>query len=245
MLEGAVAIVTGGAKGLGKTISQHLIQKDVHVIVFDKDQEALNQIPFACTKYCIDITDESAVQTTIESVYKEIGEVNILVNNAGVIYSSPLINIMNKEKFVHDYQTFKKVLDINLNAVFLVSSFVAAKMVMNRTKGVIINISSICSKGNAGQSAYSAAKAGVNALTKTWAKELGPLGIRVVAVSPGFIETESTISSLSPGIIDSIKKRIPLRSFGDSQAVAKLVISAIENNYINGAILNVDGGCSL
>ena len=240
-----VAIVTGGASGLGLATATLLHEKGHKVIVFDKNQQALEKLPSHFKCFCIDITEESEVCSSVNLVLQDHASIDILINNAGVIYSHPLINIMNREQPVHSFNSFKKIIDINLNAVFLMGSIVAEKMAMNRTRGIIINISSICSEGNAGQSAYSAAKAGVNALTKTWAKELGAFGIRVVAISPGFIETESTLSSLNTNLLDSIKNRIPMKRLGTPQSVAKLILSTIENEYINGAILSIDGGCSL
>ena len=139
----------------------------------------------------------------------------------------------------------EKVLSINLDSVFLITSNVVENMVSRRAKGVIISISSISSEGNAGQSAYSAAKAGVNALTKTWSKELGPLGIRFASISPGFIDTISTHASLSISQIESIKRQIPLKKLGHPKSVYQAAKFIVDNEYVNGAIIELDGGLTI
>ena len=118
-------------------------------------------------------------------------------------------------------------------------------MVINKTKGVIVNISSISSQGNSGQTVYSAAKAGVEALTRTWSQELGIFGIRVVAVAPGFMDTESTHKVLNNKIINDLKQKIPLKFLGNASHIAETVLHCIENEYINGTVVRIDGGISI
>ena len=125
------------------------------------------------------------------------------------------------------------------------TSVVVEQMVMHRSKGVIVNISSISACGNEGQTAYSAAKAGVNAMTVTWSKELGPMGIRCNAISPGFIDTDSTHNALKEKIIAHIHSNTPLRRLGQVEEVSQAVASVIANDFINGVILNVDGGLKI
>jgi 3-oxoacyl-[acyl-carrier protein] reductase len=110
---------------------------------------------------------------------------------------------------------------------------------------VIVNMSSISARGNAGQSAYAAAKAGVEALTRSWAKELGPLGLRFVAVAPGFIDTPSTRAALSVEILEELKQKTPLRRLGEVANVALAVIYALENDLLTGTVLDVDGGLTI
>jgi 3-oxoacyl-[acyl-carrier protein] reductase len=126
--------------------------------------------------------------------------------------------------------------------VFYITSRMVERWVALRNKGVVISISSISARGNAGQSAYSAAKAGVNALTATWAKELGPLGHRFAAIAPGFLDTPSTRAALSEATITRLQQQIPLRKLGDVEHIYLSARHIIENDYINGAILDVDGG---
>ena len=122
---------------------------------------------------------------------------------------------------------------------------VAGHMVKNRTKGVILNISSIAANGNKGQSAYSAAKAGVKALMHAWSKELGPLGIRVLNVSPGFCETESTSNVMPVSVLNEITREIPLKRLGSASEVADVVLMAVKNDYLSGTTIEIDGGLKI
>ena len=237
-----VAIVTGGANNLGLEISKELKKNGIDVIIFDIDESRLSELKDEFFVYKVDVTDEKEVSKAIQTVLNKFKRVDILINNAGVIYSEPLINIMSIDSMRHSYKSFKNIIDINLNSVFLVSSYVVESMIKNRVKGVIINISSISAKGNAGQSAYSASKAGVEALTKTWAKELGGFGIRSVAIAPGFIDTGSTNRALNEKIIKHIKSNTPLKRLGRADEVSNTVLFLINNEFINGTVIELDGG---
>jgi 3-oxoacyl-[acyl-carrier protein] reductase len=118
-------------------------------------------------------------------------------------------------------------------------------MLRRRKKGVVINLSSISAHGNPGQSAYSAAKAGVNALTRTWAKELGGFGIRFVSIAPGFLDTASTRAALSEPILSRLQEQIPLRRLGEVEHIYQTVRFIIENDYVNGTVLEIDGGLTV
>lgn len=243
--EGKVTVVTGGANGLGLAISQGLRDEGATVVVFDINEAALARLGEGMTGYAVDITDYAAVQAAVGGVIERFGSVDILVNNAGVIYNEPLINIMNSSEMKHSYERFKKNLDINLNAVFIMSSVVAEQMVLKRIPGVIVNISSISAQGNAGQTAYSAAKAAVEAMTKTWAKELGAFGIRSAAIAPGFIDTDSTNTALNEKTIKHIVGNTPLRRLGDAYNIFQSVKFIVENDFVNGAVIGVDGGLTI
>ena len=153
-----------------------------------------------------------------------------------------MVNFLKKDDRLHSRDSWKKVLATDLDSVFYVTSRSVDSMLNRRQKGVVISISSICANGNIGQSAYSAAKAGVNALTKTWAKEIAPLGIRFASISPGFLSTESTSKSLNENQISNLKKIIPLKKLGDSISIAQAADFIISNEYVNGTVLEVDGG---
>jgi len=137
---------------------------------------------------------------------------------------------------------WNKVLASDLSSVFYMTSCIVDKMITTRTRGVIVNISSISASGNAGQSAYSAAKAGVNALTAVWAKELSPMGIRVLAIAPGFTETDSTKEAVAETTLRETIKRVPLRRLGRPDEIAEGVLSAIRNDFFNGKVMELDGG---
>lgn len=244
-VRGKQAIVTGGVRGLGRAMVEALVERGAFVTVFDSNTAGLVELresrPEVTGIHC----DVSSHERVVEAVAKYHGEhksADILVNNAGILYSAPLARITMSGIERHDADMWDKTLATNLSSVFYMTSCIVEKMIIARTKGVIVNISSVSASGNAGQSAYSAAKAGVNALTATWAKELGALGIRVVAVAPGFAETESTKAALSESSLQEIMKKVPLRRLGKAQEIAQGVISVIENDFFNGKVLELDGG---
>jgi 3-oxoacyl-[acyl-carrier protein] reductase len=166
----------------------------------------------------------------------------VLINNAGVLHSEPLIRLADSGLQKHELGTWDLVLRTNLNSVFYMTTCVVEKMVRTRKKGVVVNIGSISAAGNPGASAYSAAKAGVHALTHAWARELGPMGIRVIAVAPGFMDTDSASAAMSETAMRETIKRVPLRRLGKPEEVAKAVVSVIENDFFNGKVLELDGG---
>jgi 3-oxoacyl-[acyl-carrier protein] reductase len=240
-------IITGGASGLGKNMVSYFSKNgEYKVVVFDINKNVQKDFKNTSVElYCVDVTKEEQVVQGVDEVFKKFGKIDVLVNNAGAIYNEALINLMDSEDIKHKYENFSNYLSINLDSVFLVGSNVAAKMVENRTKGVIINMSSIAANGNVGQSAYSAAKAGVNALTKTWSKELGRFGIRVVSISPGFIDTKSTNEALSENTIKHIKSNTPLRRMGKPNNISSTVKFIIDNDFITGTVVEIDGGLEI
>lgn len=244
-IENKLIVVTGGASGLGKQIAISLLQKNANVAVLDIDDEGLEVLSAEYSeincRHC-DVTDANEVRQIVDELHAEFGTIHALINNAGLIHSEPLVNIMAEGDKKHSLDTWERIIRINLTSTFLVGVHVAEKMVLDRTKGVIVNISSISASGNVGQSAYSAAKAGVNALTATWAKELGVMGIRVVAVSPGFIATESTRRALSEAALKELERETPLRRLGQAEHVAEAVIFALQNDHVTGKVIDVDGG---
>lgn len=232
------ALITGGASGLGQGVVSCLIERGYQVAVFDLNRYQYDKV----LSIELDVTDEAQVVAGVEQVMANFGHIDVLVNAAGVIHSQPLLNLMSRDQVRHDYASFRRVMDIDLHAVFLVTSVVAEHMLLQRTKGRIVNISSISAKGQAGQSAYAAAKAGVEAMTKVWAKELGGLGITVNAVAPGFIDTPSTHQALKPEHIATITRETPAKRLGQVDNVVKAVCYAIDNDFVNGSVLSVDGG---
>jgi 3-oxoacyl-[acyl-carrier protein] reductase len=244
-LSEAQVLVTGGGRGIGRHLVQRLAGEAGRIAIFEKDEAAMADVAKenpAINCYRCDVTDPAAVAKAVAAMEKDGFEVNVLVNNAGLIQSAPLINMLEKSNRVHSAEIWQQVLAANLSSVFYVTGQVVDHMLKRRRKGVVINMSSISANGNAGQSAYSAAKAGVNALTRTWAKELGGLGIRFVSIAPGFLDTPSTQTALSEAILTKLKQQIPLRRLGEAEHVYQTVRFIVENDYLNGAVLEVDGG---
>ena len=198
-LRGKKVIVTGGVRGLGRSLVDTLVAKEANVAVFDVNAEGLAGLHAKYPNvYCVecDVSNNEQVIDATARYHAEFRSADVLINNAGIFYSAPLVRISSSGIDKHDTAMWNKVLAINLSSVFYMTACIVEKMISTRTKGVIVNISSVSASGNAGQSAYSAAKAGVNALTATWAKELSMMGIRVAAVAPGFTETEVNQRSL-------------------------------------------------
>jgi len=247
-LRGKKVIVTGGVRGLGRCIVEKLVAKGATATVFDIDVQGLDKSRKEAANLnwveC-DVSNYEHVVAATNQYHEKFGAADVLINNAGILYSAPLVRITAAGIEKHDLAMWNKVLATDLSSVFYMTACIVEKMVTARTKGVIVNISSVAAAGNAGQSAYSAAKAGVNALTATWAKELSLMGIRVVAVAPGYTETESTKQALSDAMLREIVKKVPLRRLGKPEEIADGVLSVIENDFFNGKVIELDGGLIL
>ncbi|MEY2494821.1 MAG: 3-oxoacyl-[acyl-carrier protein] reductase [Verrucomicrobiota bacterium] len=247
-LSEAQVLVTGGGRGVGRHLVQRLVAEAGRVSVFENDESAIAELMAAhpgihC--YSCDVTDSAAVAEAVAATEDDGFELDLLVNNAGLIHSAPLINVLEKKDRVHSAEVWQQVLAANLSSTFYVTGHVVDHMLRHRRKGVVVSMSSICARGNAGQSAYSAAKAGVNALTATWARELGGFGIRFASIAPGFLDTPSTRQAVSEAILTKLKERIPLRRLGEVEHIYQAVRFIVENDYINGCVLDVDGGLIL
>ena|ERR1035437_3068534 len=241
-------LITGGGKGIGNFLAISLSKTASKVIVIDNDKASLDAMDksLGISTYCCDLTNHEEVNKTISEIFNDFANVNVLINNAGLIHSEPLFNMLNRNDPKHSIENWKKTIDINLNAVFYTTVNVVEKMYAKRIKnGLIINISSISAQGNSGQSAYSAAKAGVEAMTKTWSKELGMFKIRCVAIAPGFFNTESTKNSLSENVLSKWQNAVALKRLGNLDEIVSGVKFIIENDYFNGKILSIDGGLSI
>jgi 3-oxoacyl-[acyl-carrier protein] reductase len=242
---GKRVIVTGGVRGLGRCTVDQLVGLKADVTVFDFDAAGFEDLRSSHPEVtCIecDVSDYAQVTTATNLYHDQFGCADILINNAGIIYSAPLVTISAPGVEKHSVMMWDKVLRTDLSSVFYMTSCVVAGMLTARKKGVIVNISSVSAAGNAGQSAYSAAKAGVNALTAVWAKELAPLGIRVVGVAPGFTATESTKSALTEATLRDTVRRTPLRRLGQPAEIAAGILAVIQNDFFNGRVFELDGG---
>lgn len=245
-LKDRVAIITGGARGIGKKISQAFLEEGAFVYIFDVNEEegarTVDEFQSAYDNkvnfFKVDITDEKGVEQSIKKIIEAKGRIDILVNNAGITRDNLILRMSLKD--------WKKVIDINLTGAFICSKHTVKYMVKNRS-GKIINISSIVGiHGNAGQSNYSSAKAGIIGLTKTLARELAGRNILVNAIAPGYIETEMT-EKLSDKIKEKLMEQIPAGRLGSVDDVAKtaLFLASDDSNYITGTVINLDGGMGI
>ena len=240
-------LVTGAGRGIGHFIAMGLLDKAAKVFIIDRDQQLLASLAIHEKLVCFhcDITKAEEVEKVIAEIFELHGGINTCINNAGIIHSEPLVNFLSKAEKKHSIENWKKVIDVNLNAVFYISSNVAEKMIAKKEKGVIINISSIAAQGNIGQSAYAASKAAVEALTKTWSKELGMFKIRCACIAPGFFNTPSTREGLTDNMLAKWQKSVPIARLGELNELLSAVEFIITNEYFNGKVLALDGGLIL
>ncbi|WP_409253384.1 3-oxoacyl-ACP reductase FabG [Bacillus sp. SCS-153A] len=241
-LKNKTAVITGSANGIGLAAAKKFAEEGCKVIMADYDENKGAAEAHKIKEeggdavFCqVDVANRESVNILAERIIKEFEGIDILVNNAGITRDAMMAKMSEED--------FQQVLDVNLTGVFhCTQAFLPA--LINSGKGKIINTASASGLfGNVGQTNYAASKAAVIGMTKTWAKEFGPKGINVNAVAPGVIETEMTA-----GIPDKVKAQmnalIPLGKFGkpEDAANAYLFLASDESDYINGVVLQVDGG---
>jgi len=250
-LKDSVIIITGGGQGLGRAMAEYLAGRGARLALVDLDQQRLDEAVAACKSaggdarpYICNVANEDQVSNMVSQVASDFGTINGLINNAGILRDGLLLKVRDGEIQKMPLNQWQSVIDVNLTGVFLCTREVVAKMVELQSTGLIINISSISRAGNMGQSNYSAAKAGVAAMTVVWAKELARYGIRVAGIAPGFIETEMT-ASMKPEALEKMTAGIPLRRMGKPEEIAHSAAYLFENDYYSGRILELDGGLRL
>jgi 3-oxoacyl-[acyl-carrier protein] reductase len=241
-------LITGGAGFFGQFLCKYLLDVGAEKVFlvdlsFDNIEVSIRDSARVELIVC-DLTRTDDVSQMMNKLFDN-DYFDVLINNAGYIHSELLINVLNKNSPVHAVDNWEKVIALNLTTCFLASSNAAIHLVKRKRGGLIINISSIAAKGNLGQSAYSAAKAGVEAMTKVWAKELGMFKIRSVCVAPGFIDTPSTHQSLSEAVVEKWRRSISIGRFGDLEEIGKTIKFVIENDYLNGTVISIDGGLTI
>jgi len=246
-------VITGGAQGLGRAMAEHFAADGAQLALIDMNADTLAEAEQICLDkgakkvkgYVVNVTDEDAVEQVFNQVVADFGAVNVLVNNAGILRDGLLIKCKEGE-ITHKMplQQFQSVLDVNLTGSFLCGREAAAHMAKAGNGGVIINISSVARAGNMGQTNYAATKAGVVAMTVTWARELGRFGIRCGAIAPGFIETPMT-AQMKPEAIDRALSMVPLRRWGQPEEIAHSARYIIENDFFSGRVVEIDGGVRL
>jgi 3-oxoacyl-[acyl-carrier protein] reductase len=243
-----VAIITGAANGIGFATAEKFINEGAIVIVCDINAEQIKQAVVALEEvtsiknqaegFVMNVTDRAGIDAVVESVIKKYGCIDILINNAGITKDARLVNMTEEQ--------FDAVIDVNLKGVFNCTQAVVPHM-LKAGKGAIVSASSVVGLyGNFGQTNYAATKFGVIGLTMTWARELGPKGIRVNAVCPGFVET-GILSSMPEDVLKGMKDRSWLRRLGQPEELANVYafLASDESSYINGIALEASGGISL
>jgi 3-oxoacyl-[acyl-carrier protein] reductase len=244
-LKDKVSIITGGGKGIGAVTCKKFAKEGAKVVIGDIDTasaEALRDQIIAdggeAFAIRLDVTDRASVKAAVEAVLKKYGRIDVLVNNAGIIKDNTLQKMTDEE--------WDAVISINLVGTYNCAKAVVDTMVAQGS-GVIINASSVVGLyGNYGQTNYAATKWAVIGMAKTWAKELGPKGIRACAVCPGFIDTPIR-APMPEKVIDAMIKKVPLRRLGKPEEIAATYafLASDEASYFNGAALEVTGGVTL
>ena len=242
-------VVTGAGRGIGRAIALQLARRGADTALFDVNDADLDETASLCAAesvqargYRVNVADESGVSAAMARVASDFGRLDGLVNNAGIVRDGLLVKV--KDGAVVGRMTMENwnaVIGVNLSGVFLCAREAAAQMIGFGHGGVIVNISSISRVGNAGQTNYSAAKAGVESMGVVWAKELARYGIRVGSIAPGFTHTE-ILASLRPEMLDKLTEPVLLKRLGRPEEIAHAALFIFENDFFTGRCLEVDGG---
>ena len=244
-LEGKVALVTGAAYGIGLAIARAFAEAGAKIVfncsrqeTVDRGLAAYKELGIDAKGYLCDVTDEQAVKAMVADIEKTVGTIDILVNNAGITKDGLMMRMTE--------QQWDAVIAVNLKSAF---NFINActPIMMRQRSGSIINMASVVGvHGNAGQSNYAASKAGLIALAKSVAQEMGSRGIRANAIAPGFIETAMT-AALSDEVRKEWMKSIPLRRGGKPEDIADVAtfLASDMSAYISGQVIQVDGGMNM
>lgn len=238
-LQDKVALITGGARGIGRATAELFLKEGARVAIVDVDEAevkaAADELGESAMGLVMDVTSQASVQAGVDAIVANFGQIDILVNNAGIIKDAQLSKMVEAD--------FDAVVAVNLKGVYNTGQIVAKHMV-DRGTGVILNASSVVAiYGNFGQTNYVATKAAVIGMTKTWARELGRKGIRVNAVAPGFIRTRMT-EGIPDKVMEQLNAKVPLGRMGDPKEIASayLFLASDDASYITGHVLSVDGG---
>ena len=243
LLKGKVSIITGGSRGIGRSICLKFAEQGSDIIFTYRSseeqakllQEELSLFGVKSEGIMSDASDFQSAQDLIEHIEKKYSKIDILINNAGITKDGLLMRMTEED--------FDRVVSVNMKSVFNMTKCVQRTMLKQRS-GSIINLSSIVGvKGNAGQSNYSASKAGIIGFTKSIALELGSRNIRCNAIAPGFIQTEMT-DKLDEKTVELWKKSIPLKRGGEGEDVSNvcLFLASDLSSYVTGQVINVCGG---
>ena len=257
-LEGKVVVITGGGRGLGRAFASELADKGANLALVDLNQGDLNATKeMALAKgvkvqtYVTNVAKEDEVVSLFDQIVKDFGQVDGLINNAGITRDGLIVrkkkikdeagNVTGEEIQKMSLQNWQLVIDVNLTGVFLCAREFFEKQLQLGGKGVCINISSISRNGNMGQTNYTATKAGVAEMTVTWAKEMAQHGVRCAAIAPGYINTEM-VAAIREDVKQKIIDQVPIRRLGEPSEIARTAIFILENDYITGRVIEVDGG---
>ena len=248
-VRGKTVLITGAGRGIGRAIALFLAQRGADLALLDMAEGEIAETAALCARegvrarcYTANVAEETAVIASMDRIVDDFGRLDGLVNNAGIVRDSLLIKV--KDEQIVGKMTlaqWQAVIDVYLTGVFLCGREAAERMIRLKQGGVIVNISSISRAGNLGQSNYTAAKAGVAAMSVTWARELARYGIRVGAIAPGFIHTPM-VAGMKPEVLAKVTAPVPLQRLGEPAEIAAAVGFIFSNDFFTGRCLEVDGG---
>ncbi len=249
-LKDKTIVITGGAQGLGLEMARMCAAEGAKLALLDMNPEQLAAAKAELSAqtqvevYVANVADEAQVEATFAQIDADFNGIDGLINNAGILRDGLLLKVKDGELVAKmPLQQFQSVIDVNLTGVFLCGREAAALMVKHGRKGVIINMSSVARAGNMGQTNYAASKAGVVAMTITWARELGRYGIRVGAIAPGVIRTAMT-DAMKPEARERLEKMKPVGRLGEAAEIAHTAKYIFENDFFTGRVVEIDGGIS-
>ena len=245
-------VITGGGQGLGRTMAISFAQSGANIALVDLNEALLEETAALIKEhgvsvryYIANVSNEEQVETTFKQISEDFNGIDGLINNAGILRDGMFVKakdgVVAKKMSLEQFQS---VIDVNLTGVFLCGREAAVHMIESGSKGVIVNMSSIARGGNMGQTNYSAAKAGVVAMTTTWSRELGRHGIRVGAIAPGVIRTAMT-DAMKPEMRDRLEKMKPVGRLGEAEEIAHTAKYIFENDFFTGRVVEIDGGLSM
>ncbi|HWW79787.1 MAG TPA: SDR family oxidoreductase [Steroidobacteraceae bacterium] len=241
--------ITGGGRGIGRALAERFGRDGAQVALLDVNaadlettRSALEAAGVVARSYQVNVAVEEEVVAAMDRIVADFGGLDVMVNNAGILRDALLVKakdgaIVGKMSLAQ----WQAVIDVNLTGVFLCGREAAERMIRRGCGGVIINISSISRHGNAGQTNYSAAKAGVAALTVVWAKELARYGIRTGTIAPGGVRTE-ILASMRPDMLEKLVTPVPLRRLGEPEEIAAAAAFIVSNDFFTGRCIDIDGG---
>ena len=247
-----VVVVTGGARGIGKAIAGAFADKGARIALLDlvpADVEAtraeLAGRGVDVRAYAVNVAREAEVVAALDKVVADFGRLDVMVNNAGIIKDALLVKAKDgKVVGKMSLDQWQAVIDVNLTGVFLCGREAAEHMIKLGNGGLIINIASISKAGNAGQSNYSAAKAGVTAMAVVWARELARYGIRAASIAPGFTRTD-LLAGMPPEMLEKVTAPVPLKRLALPEEIGHAAVFIAENDYFTGRSVDLDGGLRL
>ncbi len=252
LIQDKVIAITGGGRGLGRAMALAFADKGGNVALLDLNQADLDETcalvkakGVRAAGYLTNVAKEDDVITALDAVVRDFGRLDVMINNAGITKDGLMIKAKDGEIVSKmSLDQWNAVIAVNLTGVFLGGREAAERMIRLGNGGVIINISSISKDGNLGQTNYSAAKAGVAAMTVVWSKELARFGIRAGAIAPGFCATE-ILTAMRPEVLEKVTAPVPLRRLGQPEEVAHTAVYIAENDFFTGRVVEVDGGLRL